>query len=368
MKSICIPKLEDADDAGTSNSIDCTLILTKGDSAKSQAVAGRSVAGRESFGVFTLERKILNVQDVSRDEMVHNADMQNLIKILGLQYEKSYKTVEDLKSLRYGRLMIMTDPDADGSHFTGLIINFLHHNWPTLLRLHFLELFVIPVVIVKLKATKETALNFYSLQKFEEWKTTTNLTTYSIEHYKGLGSLTVEKMMAHFKELPRYRFVFYHDGDQATDNAISMAFSPKHIGEQRYWLNSFNDECKLLRSQGLTEDVYGKETKQISYYDFIKKDMVRYFKVEYERSTPSLIDGLKLEQRKVLFTVLIRKDKDVNVARLALSVAEHTAYYEPGSLMRTIMWMAQDFVGSNNISLLIPNGQFGTRHEVFYFA
>ena len=147
-----------------------------------------------------------------------------------------------------------------------------------------------------------------------------------------------------------------------------LCFSPKHIGEQKYWLNSYNDACKLLRRQGLTEDVYGKETKQISFYDFIKKDMVRYFKMEYECSTPSLIDGLKLEQRKVLFTVLNRNDKDVNVARLALSVAEHTAYYEPGSLMRTITWMAQDFVGSNNISLLIPNGQFGTRHEVFYFA
>ncbi|EFX83212.1 hypothetical protein DAPPUDRAFT_315938 [Daphnia pulex] len=86
--------------------------------------------------------------------------------------------------------------------------------------------------------------------------------------------------------------------------------------------------------------------------------------MEYERSTPSLIDGLKLEQRKVLFTVLNRNDKDVNVARLALSVAEHTAlHYEPGSLMRPIMWMAQDFVGSNNVSLLIPNGQFGTRHQ-----
>ncbi|XP_046639585.1 DNA topoisomerase 2-alpha-like [Daphnia pulicaria] len=104
-----------------------------------------------------------------------------------------------------------------------------------------------------------------------------------------------------------------------------LCFSPKHIGEQKYWLNSYNDACKLLRRQGLTEDVYGKETKPISFYDFIKKDMVRYFKMEYERSTPSLIDGLKLEQRKVLFTVLNRNDKDVNVARPALTVAEHTA-------------------------------------------
>jgi hypothetical protein len=43
---------------------------------------------------------------------------------------------------------------------------------------------------------------------------------------------------------------------------------------QKYWLNSYNDVCKLLPRQGLTEDVFGKETKQISFYDFIKKDMV----------------------------------------------------------------------------------------------
>jgi hypothetical protein len=62
-------------------------------------------------------------------------------------------------------------------HFKGLILNFLHQNWPTLLRLPFLELFVIPVVIVKLKATEDTVLSFYSIPKFEEWKTTTeNLT------------------------------------------------------------------------------------------------------------------------------------------------------------------------------------------------
>jgi DNA topoisomerase-2 len=108
-----------------------------------------------------------------------------------------------------------------------------------------------------------------------------------------------------------------------------------------------------------------KPNKSVSMI-LLKRTWYDTLKMEYERSTPSLIDGLKLEQRKVLFTVLNRNDKDVNFARLALSVADHTAYYEPGSLMRTIMWMAQDFVGSNNVSLLIPNGQFGTRHQVFY--
>ena len=49
-----IPKLDDANDAGTRSSEDCTLILTEGDSAKALAVAGLSVVGRNRYGVFPL--------------------------------------------------------------------------------------------------------------------------------------------------------------------------------------------------------------------------------------------------------------------------------------------------------------------------
>ena len=54
--------------------------------------------------------------------------------------------------------------------------------------------------------------------------------------------------------------------------------------------------------------------------------------------------------------------KEVKVAQLAGSVAEHSAYHHgEQSLMGTIINLAQNFVGSNNINLLMPNGQFGTR-------
>ncbi|EFX62712.1 hypothetical protein DAPPUDRAFT_336556 [Daphnia pulex] len=48
--------------------------------------------------------------------------------------------------------------------------------------------------------------------------------------------------------------------------------------------------------------------------------------------------------------------------------AEQTAHFQPGLLMRTIVCMAQDFVGRNNVNLLIRNGQFGTRHQVGKYA
>ena len=117
------PKLEDANDAGTKNSINCTLILTEGDSAKSLAVSGLGVIGRDRYGVFPLKGKLLNVREATHKQILENAEINNLVKILGLQYKKKYENDTDLKTLRYGKLMIMTDQDQDGSHIKGLYLN-----------------------------------------------------------------------------------------------------------------------------------------------------------------------------------------------------------------------------------------------------
>lgn len=126
-----IPKLDDANEAGGRNSDKCTLILTEGDSAKALAISGLSVVGRDYYGVFPLRGKLLNVRDATHQQIMANAEISNIKQILGLQHGKEYK---DLKTLRYGQLMIMTDQDHDGSHIKGLLINFLHAHFPSLLK------------------------------------------------------------------------------------------------------------------------------------------------------------------------------------------------------------------------------------------
>jgi DNA topoisomerase-2 len=143
-----IPKLDDANEAGTKNGQGCTLILTEGDSAKTTAVAGISVVGKDYYGVFPLKGKLLNVREANFKQISENAEINNIVKILGLKYKKKYETDEDMRTLRYGKLMVMTDQDQDGSHIKGLVINFIHHNWPSLLKRNFLEEFITPIVKV----------------------------------------------------------------------------------------------------------------------------------------------------------------------------------------------------------------------------
>ena len=356
-----IPKLEDANDAGTKNSMNCTLILTEGDSAKSLAVSGLGVVGRDAYGVFPLRGKLLNVREATHKQILENAEINNLIKILGLQYKKKYNSVDDLKMLRYGKLMIMTDQDQDGSHIKGLLINFIHTNWPELLRLPFMEEFITPIV----KATKKgQEHSFFSVPEFEEWKNDTpNSHTFAIKYYKGLGTSTSKEAKEYFQNMDRHRILFTW-ANNTDDDAILMAFSKKCIDQRKDWLTKHMDECKHRKLVGLPERyLYTKTTKEVSYADFVNLELVLFSNTDNIRSIPSMVDGLKPGQRKVMFTCMKRNDKrEVKVAQLAGSVAEMSAYHHGEvSLCGTIVNLAQNYVGSNNINLLMPNGQFGTR-------
>uniref|UniRef100_A0A8C4KZR9 DNA topoisomerase 2 n=1 Tax=Equus asinus asinus TaxID=83772 RepID=A0A8C4KZR9_EQUAS len=356
-----IPKLDDANDAGGRNSTECTLILTEGDSAKTLAVSGLGVVGRDKYGVFPLRGKILNVREASHKQIMENAEINNIIKIVGLQYKKNYEDEDSLKTLRYGKIMIMTDQDQDGSHIKGLLINFIHHNWPSLLRHRFLEEFITPIVKVS-KNKQEMA--FYSLPEFEEWKSSTpNHKKWKVKYYKGLGTSTSKEAKEYFADMKRHRIQFKYSGPE-DDAAISLAFSKKQIDDRKEWLTHFMEDRRQRKLLGLPEDyLYGQTTTYLTYNDFINKELILFSNSDNERSIPSMVDGLKPGQRKVLFTCFKRNDKrEVKVAQLAGSVAEMSSYHHGEmSLMMTIINLAQNFVGSNNLNLLQPIGQFGTR-------
>ena len=343
-----IPKLDDANHAGTKHSGKCTLIVTEGDSAKTLAVAGLSVVGRDQYGVFPLRGKCKNVRDVSVAQLTSNQEFNDLKKILGLQQGKVYK---DVSELRYGRLMIMTDADNDGSHIKGLILNMIHYFWPSLLDLNFVVSMVTPII----KATKGTnTKSFYTDSAFRSWYGD-GKAGWKIKYYKGLGTSTSAEAREYFKKIQDLTVKF--DVDTMADDSIVLAFDKKKADARKTWLldNTAKDADQL-------EVPYGS-VKQLTISDFVHKDLVNFSLADLKRSIAHVADGLKPSQRKVMYSCFKKNLKEeMKVAQLAAYVAEKSAYHHGEvSLADTIVKLANDYVGSNNINLLEPCGQFGTR-------
>ena len=403
-----IPKLEDANWAGTKKSSQCYLILTEGDSAKALAMAGLSVVGQDCFGVFPLKGKLLNVREATSAQIMKNEEIVNIKKILGLQQGKTYK---DTSELRYKGIIIMADQDVDGFHIKGLLINFIHFFWPSLIQTGDF-IFSLQTPIVKAIKGKE-AIEFYNLTEYNNWKEKNNISSYRIKYYKGLGTSTKEEAKQYFtgleEKLLRYP---YENTTGATDNikvpdetenfksglteqssetvkkttkktvdydsdeddedenvvttvtrkynddtteAITLAFEKDRSNDRKAWLMS-NDKKKIIPQPG----------KNISIPNFINKEMILFSYDDCDRSLPSVCDGLKPSQRKVLYGTFLKKlytpSSEIRVSQLAAYVSEKTAYHHgEASVVGTIVKMAQDFVGSNNINVLVPSGQFGTR-------
>ncbi|KAK4991478.1 DNA topoisomerase 2 [Elasticomyces elasticus] len=346
-------KLTDANKAGTKDGWKCTLILTEGDSASLLALAGRAVVNPDLFGVFPLRGKLLNVRDASIDQISKNQEIQNIKKFMGLQHKKNY---EDTKTLRYGHLMIMTDQDHDGSHIKGLLINFLEVQYPSLLRLPgFLMEFITPIVKVWRGDPKapRAKKDFFTMPEYEAWREEPgHQKGWEHKYYKGLGTSDTQDAEIYFADLDRHLKTF-HTLQAHEPELIDLAFSKKKADARKIWLRDFVPGTYLDMSS----------TEAIKYEDFINKELILFSMADNMRSIPSVIDGFKPGQRKVLYTCFRRNlKKDIKVVELAGSVNGLTAYqYGDTSLQDTIVGMAHNFVGSNNINCLEPSGNFGSR-------
>ena len=344
---IRVNKLDDANWAGTNKSDECTIILTEGDSAKSMALAGLSIIGRDKYGVFPLKGKLANVKDIKNiKKLLENEEINNIKKILGLQSDKTYTST---KELRYGRVLVLTDQDEDGSHIKGLLFNLFQTLWPSLFKYPgFLNSMLTP--IVKAKKNKEL-ITFYSVKDFHKWKEDTDIKGYSFKYYKGLGTSTPAEAKEYFKE---FKLVVYTGEEKNDTDSIELAFGrdDNSSNKRKEWLCTYNKENTLDYTN-----------KHVSVKDFVNEDLMHFSNSDNVRSIPSGIDGLKPSQRKVLYGCFKRKlYNEIRVAQLSGFISEHCAYHHgEASLNGTIVNMAQNFVGSNNLNLLEPIGQFGSR-------
>jgi len=376
------PEIDDANDAGGRYSANCTLIVTEGLSAKTLAVAGVTElpGSKNRFGIFPLRGKLLNVREASTAQILKNKEITQLKQVLGLRTTFKYEQEKEIKTLRYGKIMIMTDQDTDGSHIKGLVINLFHSMWPNLVQKKlfgprgnesFLEQFITPIVVVSRKGKKKA---FYTVPKYEQWKAANNNGKgWKTKYYKGLGTWQRKEGKEHFRKLDAHRIAFRYtkrqDLDTTTgremgnenDRALVKAFAKSEADARKQWIASCEEDTFLdFEAMG---DSFGAN-KRVSYKDFVDRELILFSAYDLKRSVPSIWDGLKPGQRKILYCCFLKNNlsKEIRVAQLGGYVSEKSAYHHgETSLYMTIVGMAQDYVGSNNINLLCPNGMFGSR-------
>ena len=341
----------DANFSGTVDSKNCILILCEGLSALSGIVSGLSSSDRNTIGIYPLKGKLLNVRGEALKKINENKEISDIKKILGLESGKDYKTIEEVhKCLRYGKIMFMTDQDLDGSLIKGLCINLFHSEWSSLVRIPgFLSFMNTPILRAKKGAQ---VLLFYNDGEYETWKSSFGADGpkgWTIKYFKGLGTSTSAEFKEYFANKKIVDFVY---NGATSDDTIDKIFNKKRPDDRKTWLENYNKTAYLDTSK-----------KDVKYEDFVDNEMIHFSTYDCARSIPNMVDGLKISLRKILYSAFKRKlTSEIKVAQFSGYVSEHSAYHHgEASLNGAIVNMAQNFVGSNNINLLEPNGQFGTR-------
>ena len=348
-----IPKLIDANYAGSPDkSAQCTIILCEGDSAKAGIVSGLSKEDRNFIGVYPMKGKLFNVHGETTKRISENREIAEIKQILGLETGKTYTPADIATRLRYGKVLFMTDQDLDGAHIQGLGINLFQIEWPSLTKIPGFIGFMNTPILKARRGAQEVL--FYNDGEFEHWKKQfpgdVVPSGWSTKYYKGLGTSTGKEFKEYFEHKKMVSFV--HTGKES-DDRLDMAFNKKRADDRKEWLSTYSREAYLDTSK-----------PAIPYEEFIDRGLIHFSIYDNERSIPNLMDGLKISLRKILFAAFKKGGlkTEIKVAQFSGYVSEHAAYHHgEASLNAAIVGMAQNFVGSNNVNLFEPNGQFGSR-------
>lgn len=236
----------------------------------------------------------MNVRDAPTSSILANKELQDLIKIMGFYMGKTY---HDVRELRYGSIMIMTDQDHDGSHIKGLLINFIHHFWPSLLKINgFLKEFITPIIKV---THNQRSQSFFTIADYERWleqRGSRGLSGYKVKYYKGLGTSTAAEAKEYFREIASHTIRFRPlSSGNADEDAINLAFNKTQADARKDWLTTYDRRACIDHSQS-----------SIGFKEFVDRELIHFSVADNHRSIPSLVDGLKPGQRKILYSVFKR--------------------------------------------------------------
>jgi len=349
----------DANEAGKRKSSQCTLYIVEGLSASSypKKLIDNMENGRDFCGILPIRGKFLNTRKAKVERIAKNREIAELKKMLGLIEEMDYRDPKNFKTLRYGKVVIMADSDDDGKHIVALLLLYFHCRFPSLLQIGYVYNYLTPIIrVVKGKRSHK----FYTHNEYESWKRRNkNFGNWKHIYFKGLGRTTDAQIKEDFHD----QHVIHCLYDDYAPETIELAFAKEMGDERKAWLAYFSD------AHG--EEVV-EEAQPIS--QFLNTELIKFSLLNLRRAIPCMMDGFKDSQRKVMWgayqiwtTEKVGKIKcgnaiykEMKVARIAADAAGKTNYHHgERSLENTIVAMAQDFTGSNNLPYFCRDGQFG---------
>ncbi len=285
--------------------------------------------------------------------MIKNTVVTDLVNAMGLTFGMDYSTQKSRKSLNYGSIIIIPDPDEDGIHIEGLVLNFFHHHFSSLFNpvvsnlkdFPFISSMKIPIikVIEKPLGKGRREIEFFTHEAFHKFKNENKWhKNHEIKYFKGLGTTKHEDVPKIFGK----KMVVFNIDDNAHEN-MEKAFKDEEADERKEWLKQYNPNARTFDLDSPNKIL------QLDISTFINEELIKFSIEDCKRSLPHLIDGQKESQRKVIFGLKQWNGKNnIKVAQLGAFVAQKTDYkHGEQNLFDTIIKMAQTFVGANNIPL-----------------
>lgn len=342
---------EDATLAGTKDSKVCRLYCHEGDSS---GVYGDKLlklipGGRRTVGSFIMRGKLLNVLKAGDEQIQKNRELNELSMRLGLKMGVDYHDEKAFKTLRYGGQVLMADADEDGNHIRALMLAFLHRFYPSLLEIGFTVDYMTPY----LRATcGRTTLCFYYERQYEVWKTTVDLSKWTMRYFKGLGASKPEDIKQDYQN--KKEVVMEYDEHAPAKIELAMGKGHDASDERKKWMLERDPNADI------------KIGKSIPISEFIDFAVRNYSYSTLGRNMNTLSDGLTHVARIIIYGTFrnfgrqCKSNKHPKVTDFA-GFAGNIAHYHHGeSIQKSVITLGQDFVGSNNLPLLIGEGCFGS--------